>query len=381
MMTYLENGHIFVEGAFKKANLLIARSKIERIGNVSVQTLDELQVEVLDCSGCYIIPGLIDPHLHLTGGSGERGGFSSQSLGILVSECVEGGVTTLVGTIGVDTTTKTMPELIAKAKAFNDIGLNAFCYTGGYDCPPRTITDSVRNDIIYIPEVIGVGELAIADRRAPEPELRDLARAVVDAYVGGMLANKPGIAHIHVGPGQRRLQTIRDLMEQHEVIPAKIYMTHIGRSQALVEEAIDLAKKGCFIDFDLWERDFCYWYKIYKDLGGPLSQVTVSSDAGIGKPSELWEELRSGVLQHGLSLEELIPHFTSHPARALELSQKGRILVGCDADLAIFDVKELAMKHVISRGQIFVKDGKYITGEDFRISRRGFDIYGIRKKG
>lgn len=379
MVIYLVDGLIFDGKNFVPNNVLVMDEKIYRIGAVSNGVLDELNALVLDCRGCYVIPGILDPHLHLAGGSGERGGFHTQALEILVDECVKGGVTTLVGTLGVDTTTKTMPDLVAKARGFTEMGLTAFCYTGGYDIPPKTITDSVRNDVLYIPEIIGVGEIAIADRRAPEPDLKDLARACVDAYVGGLLANKPGISHIHAGGGELRLKTLRDLFDKHTVFPANFHITHIGRSRELIKECIDIAKRGCFVDLDLWDQDFSYWYQIYRESDGPLSQLTVSSDAGWGEPAELFYELRTAVLEHGFSLEEILPHFTSNTARALKLAQKGNIVPGADADIAVFDQKDLEMKHVISRGQIMMNEGKLKLPDRSKDTRRNFDIYGTRK--
>lgn len=380
MFVYLQNGQYFDGTQFLGQDIFVSGTSISKIGTLEVGTLKDLDIEVLDCSGCYLIPGLIDPHLHLAGGSGEIGGFHSQSMSILLSEAVAGGVTTLIGTIGVDTTTKSMPELIARCKAFNELGLTAYCYTGGYDCPPKTLTDSVRNDLIFIPEVIGVGELAIADRRAPEPDIKDLAKACIDAYVGGMLANKPGVSHIHVGDGVRRMQTLRDLMEKHVVLPGNFHITHIGRSEALIKEAVEMARQGCYVDLDLWDRDFSYWYQVYLDLKGPLDQLTVSSDASKGPPADLWYELKAGVLTHGFKLEDLLKHFTSNTAQALKLSRKGRLVVGCDADIAVFNKETFEMKHVISRGQILMKDGKLNFINRPPESRREFDVYGIRKE-
>lgn len=379
-MIYLSGAEVYVNGAFIKTDVLTVGEKIVHLGTLLPAQLQGLDVESLDCKDLRIIPGLVDPHLHLSGGSGERGGFSTQSLGVLLSECVGGGVTTLVGTLGVDTTTKTMPDLIGRAKAYRELGLTAYCYTGGYDCPPHTMTDSVRNDIIFIEEIIGVGELAIADPRAPEPLLHDLARASIDAYVGGMLSNKPGITHIHAGPGEKRLKTVRDLLAQHEVFPRNLHITHIGRSRELMVEAVDLAKRGCYVDLDLWERDFAVWYKVYRELDGPLSQLTVSSDAGQGAPAELWYEMRDYVLKEGVAIEEILPHFTLNTATALRLKNKGRIAVGADADLAVYSVKDLEMKYVISRGSILMRNGKFCFGQAPNNARRDFDIYGIRKE-
>ena len=115
-----------------------------------------------------MVPGFIDPHEHLLGGSGEEG-WASQTPEIALSEIVAGGITTVVGCLGTDTTTKTMPGLLAKAKAFNDEGLTAYIYSGGYNVPPITLTGSVRTDMLFVPEVIGAGEIAISDARSTEP--------------------------------------------------------------------------------------------------------------------------------------------------------------------------------------------------------------------
>ena len=66
-----------------------------------------------------MVPGLIDPHIHLLGGSGETG-FSTQTPEFFISEIVRFGVTTVVGTLGVDTTMKTMAGLLAKVKALTE---------------------------------------------------------------------------------------------------------------------------------------------------------------------------------------------------------------------------------------------------------------------
>ena len=100
-------------------------------------------------------------------GAGKRG-FSSQTPEIFLREIATAGVTTVVGCLGVDTTTKTMPGLLARAKALSEEGLTAFIWSGGR-VPPTTITGSLRDDLIFIDEVIGAGEVAISDNRATEP--------------------------------------------------------------------------------------------------------------------------------------------------------------------------------------------------------------------
>ncbi len=96
---------------------------------------------------------------------------------------------------------KTMAGLLAKVKALKEDGLNAFVWTGGYDVPPNSIMDTVREDIMFIDEVIGTGEVAISDQRGLDPPINELARVATHSHVGGMLANKAGLTHFHVGEG------------------------------------------------------------------------------------------------------------------------------------------------------------------------------------
>src|SRR3712207_9316423 len=91
---------------------------------------------------------------------------------------------------------KTMPGLLAKVKALREEGLTAYCWSGGYNVPPTSIMESVRQDILFIDEVIGAGEVAIADERATDPDPRELAKVVHDAYVGGKLSKKAGEAQL-----------------------------------------------------------------------------------------------------------------------------------------------------------------------------------------
>src|SRR4051812_4245422 len=137
MLLLVEGGDLFTPDPAGRGSVLIAGGKILKVGEVDRRALDRLGVEydVVDAAGRLVIPGLIDPHEHLLGGSGE-GGFSAQTPEIRPAEIVLGGITTVVGTLGVDTTMKNMPGLVGRAKALREQGLTAFCWTGGGDRPP-----------------------------------------------------------------------------------------------------------------------------------------------------------------------------------------------------------------------------------------------------
>lgn len=380
MFTLLKNGEVFLNGKFEKTNLLIKDDRIVKIGPFDFKDLShyDLETEIIDCAHHYICPGFIDSQLQLAGGSGEDG-FLSQPPRILIEECVLGGITTVIGTIGVDTTTKTMSSLFGSVRAFREAGISSYAFTGGYEIPPQTITGSVRTDIIFIDEIIGVGETAIADHRAPEPTPDALARVVVDAYVGGLMTHKAGVTRIHVGEGQRRLKTLREMCEHHEIIYESLYITHLERSKQLVQEGIEIAKKGSYVDFDIQENDLEIGLKNFYECNGPLDRLSFSSDAGVSSPTELWTEIRKCVLQYKIPFVNLLPHVTTVPAKALKLPFKGTLTQGNDADIVVIEKKNLDIHYVMASGKFFYRAGKFQYLDQPYTGRRKADWYGIRK--
>ena len=368
MLTLIENGDVYAPEHLGEHSILLVDGKIGLIGEVDRHAVDAigLDVDVIDASDCIVCPGFIDPHEHLLGGSGEEG-FATQTPEIHLSEIVTAGITTVVGTLGVDTTMKTMAGLLAKAKALREEGMTAYLWSGGYNVPPTSIMSSVREDMMFIDEVIGAGEVAIADERATEPSIRELAKLVVDTRMGGKLSRKAGVTHFHVGPGKRRMQCLKDLIEcdQFEIDPCWLYPTHVERSEALMRDAIALTKKGCHVDIDVQEEDLARWLAFYVEHGGDLAKLTVSSDASKKGPGTLFEQIRNCARGHRLPLPELLALVTSNTADVLALEQKGRLQTGAHGDLLVIDRTEFRLVHVLARGKRMVDDGELATRERF----------------
>ena len=364
MHTLIENGDVYAPQPLGRRSVLLADSKIAAVGRVNRPALEALGVEyeVVDADGCLVTPGWIDPHVHLLGGSGEQG-FSTQTPEFFVGEIVRHGFTTVVGCLGVDTTMKTMPGLLAKAKALEEEGLNAKIWTGGYNVPATSILGSAREDIMFIDEVIGIGEVAISDKRGMEPDVQALARLMTDAYVGGMLAKKAGVTHFHVGEGKRRLETLRRVIEEHEVEPSWIYATHVERNEALMREAIELAGRGAAVDIDTVEGDLAKWLRFYFDHGGDPGQLTLSSDASINSPRAHAEQICHCVVHEGFPLEQVLPLVTSNTARILKLAEKGTLEPGKMGDVLVMERDTLKLRYVWSKGQCMVRDGELVARE------------------
>ena len=71
----------------------------------------------------------IDQHIHITGGGGE-GSFKTRVPEAPLSKIVEAGVTTVVGVLGTDSTTRNVENLLAKAKSLKEEGISCYITTG-----------------------------------------------------------------------------------------------------------------------------------------------------------------------------------------------------------------------------------------------------------
>ena len=363
-LTLIRGGEVYAPRPIGRCDLLLLGERIGRMGGVDPAVLGDLGLphEIVDAKGLLIVPGFVDPHAHLIGAGGEQG-FATRIPEVGVEELVAAGITTVVGCLGTDTTTRHLPSLVAKVRQLQAHGLSAFMLTGGFPVPPPTLLGSIQSDLVVITEVIGVGEVAIADARALEPTPRDLARVVSEALVGGSLSGKAGRTLIHVGPGRGRLGIVQALLDQHEVPPDYLHVVHISRSEALMDDAIALAQRGVWVGIDTVDEDLLRWVRYYREHGGPPERLTVCSDAHTsgGAPAKLHQQFVACVGQGGLSLEDVLPLFTQNVACAWRLTSKGSLVEGSDADLLLLEPDSLEVRHVFARGQHILRDREVVV--------------------
>lgn len=383
--TLIRNAEVYAPESLGRRDLLLGGGKVLWIGTDAPDLPATFGAQVLDLGGRRLLPGLIDGHVHVTGGGGEAG-FASRVPAPTLSRYTRSGVTTVVGLLGTDDVARGTRELLAHVNALREEGLSAWGYAGGYHLPPATLTGSVRADLVFIDCLIGVGELAISDHRSSQPTLDELLRIASEAHVAGLMTGKAGIVHLHLGDGSRGLDLVRRALDQSELPPRVFNPTHVNRRKALFEEAIALARRGCSIDItafpvdegeDAWSAADALVR--YLDSGAPRDRVTVSSDAGgclpcfdaqgrvcsmdVGHSGALVDTLRE-LLARGIALQDALPAFTSNVAGLLRLPGKGRIAVGADADLVALDASG-AVTDVFAGGRPHLRDGAVLRRGTF----------------
>lgn len=372
MLKLLTNAHIFAPGDRGVCHLLIAGDRIVWLG-ADIDDLGAVKpVETFDLQGQRLIPGLIDGHAHLTGGGGEAG-FGSRLPAVPHERFLGAGITTVVGVLGTDDTTRDPRSLVAQCLYLREHGVNAWCHTGGYHVPPATFTGNVRDDIVFLDPVIGVGEIAISDHRSSQPSFEEILRIASDAHVAGLITGKAGILHLHLGDGERGLELVRRAVAETELPPRVFNPTHINRRKALFDEALDVARAGCSVDITAFPVDqTCSEDELaadeallrYLDSGVAPDRITMSSDGGgclpvfnaqgemerfdIGQPATLTDTL-ARLLTRGAPLQRVLPAFTLNPARLLRFHDRGRIETGSAADLVVLNNRH-GIEKVMSQG-------------------------------
>lgn len=377
MLELLTNARVFAPEDLGVCHLVVGGGQILSIGQ-DRQAISVPHAMLTDVGGRRLIPGLIDGHAHVTGGGGESG-FSSRVPALPLSRFTSAGVTSVVGVLGTDDTTRDTRGLLAQTRALREEGLGAWCHTGGYHVPPVTLTGSVRDDIVYLDPVIGVGELALSDHRSSQPTRDELLRIASDAHVAGMISGKAGIVHLHLGDGERGLELVRQALSLSE-LPARVFNpTHVNRRKALFDEALDLTRDGATVDItaysvskeeDAWSAEDALFK--FLESGAPADRVTISSDGGgclpvfneqgeitemdVGRPESLAQTL-GRLLAGGAELDQVLPAFTSNVAKILRLHDRGRIASGCAADLVVLGDDD-RIHDVMIAGIWHVKDGR-----------------------
>ncbi len=345
-----------------------------------------LNAEVIHLDSGLLIPGLIDLHVHLTGGGGE-GGPTTRTPEMQLSQFIQGGVTTAVGCLGTDGFVRTVEQLLMKAKSLCQEGITCHIYTGAYQVPPPTILGEVAKDLALIEEVIGVGEIALADHRSSFPILPDLIRLAQHTKVGGMLGGKAGITHFHMGDGQKPFDLIYQMLENSEMSWHQLLPTHCNRNAHIFEESktygrqglVDLTASSFPFDPEVEIKPSSCVTELLKS-GVPLEHITISSDAGgtlpifdeqgnlkemnVGQPVSVFIELIDLVQQEGMPWEKALRPFTSNPADILQLSTKGRIRTGLDADVVVLD-KAGQIRYVVAKGEFLMKNGEIVRKGGF----------------
>ena len=378
-ITIIKNANIYAPEKLGIKDILVCNGKIVMVDEKI--ELTSVVHSLIDAGGMIVTPGLIDQHMHIIGAGGKSGYFSITPE-VQPSELIRCGTTTVVGMLGTDGITKELTTLYAKCKSLEQYGIGAYMLTSYFAVPPKTITGSVTEDMLFIDKIIGC-KVAISDERSSFPTKQELLRLINQVHVGGLTSGKGGVLHVHLGALPSRMQMLLEIAREYPTLVKHISPTHVGRTAALFDEAVEFAALGGMIDIFTGGTKFDEPYKILLhgiEKGVPVEQMTFSSDGNAGMSKKdpetggqivykapLHLNLQQGrklVKEGGMPLEDAIRPVTSNPARNMTLRAKGRIAPDRDADLCFFD-NDLNLQSVIVGGVTWMQEGKLVKVGNF----------------
>lgn len=371
MFTLIKNGQVYSPDALGALDVLIAGETIVAMApGLSAAGLPA-PCEVIDVAGKVVAPGLVDQHIHLIGGGGE-GGLGTRTPPASFGKLLRAGISTVVGVLGTDGSTRSPRDLYAKVMGFRQEGLSAYLYTGSYELPTVTITGTVRSDLIFIEPVLGA-KIALGDHRGSFPNFEEMLRTASDVRMGGMLSGKRGVLHIHLGALAGSFEMIEAVVARG--IPRQHFTpTHVARTEALLAEAIAFGRAGGLIDITSGGGSAvsaCEAVRLALEAGVAPDRITISSDGNGSMPvfdaqgkmvaiaaAAVDSNLRllPQLVDAGVALPQALALTTRNPARGLGIA-KGELQVGGAADLLVLD-DSMEVHTLIARGRVMVGAGE-----------------------
>lgn len=389
MITVIKDVEVYSPKYLGKKQVVITSNVFEGIYDEIKIPKDFVDITEIDGKGYIMFPGFIDNHVHIIGGGGE-GGFSTRTREINFSELTKAGVTTVVGCLGTDGVCRDINSLIAKARVLEEEGITTYCYSGSYEIPVKTVTSGIKEDLMLIDKIIGVGEIALSDHRSSQPKYDEFVNTVAKARVGGLLSGKAGIVNVHLGGGAKKLEMLFSLIRNTEIPATQLLPTHINRSSELFEMGMDYLKEGGFIDLttssnpeflEPGELRASEGLKKIYDMNLPLDKVTFSSDAqgsmplfnekreliglGICSVETLYGEVRDAILNKNVPIEDAIAVITSNVAEVLKFNNLGRIQKNYQADFVLVDKDTLKIDTVYAKGRALIKNKEVLVKGTF----------------
>ena len=380
----IKNGEIYAPEYSGNKDILIANDKIflidRNITESAANSLDK-NIKIIDASKCIVIPGFIDQHVHINGAGGE-GGPQYRTPPIQLSELIKAGITSVIGLLGTDGFARSLKALLMKAKGLENEGISTWIYTGAYQYPSPTITGDILSDIMLIDKIIGV-KISLSDHRSSHPTIDELTKVASEARVGGMLAGKVGIVHIHMGSEKLGLNPLFEIVKNTDIPIEQFAPTHLNRNKDLFKSAIEFGKMGGYIDLTTGvpaegkSSGTIKSSKAVKRLaenGVSIERISMSTDGNGSMPkfnkkkeiagmtvasvSSLYKEFVDIIKEEKMSVQDAVRVSSTNIAKHLKLEKKGEIIEGKDADIIVLDKNTLQIKHVIAKGKIMMKNEK-----------------------
>jgi dihydroorotase len=338
----LKGGHV-VDGRNRISavrDVAIANGKIAAV-QANINPADAFKV--VDATGYYVTPGLVDIHVHVYAGTGERGSYAGDNSLYPDGFTLRSGVTTVV-----------------------DAGSSGW---RSFDDFKQRIIDRSRTRVLALLNIVGAGmrgekfEQNLADMEAKPTA--DMALRHKDVIVGvktahyagpewtpveraveaGTQANIPVMVDFGTNKPERPLAEL----VTKKLRPGDIY-THMysGLRNELDDSGhvnpgmVEGRKRGVIFDVGHGGGSFAWRIAVPAMKQGFLPD-SISTDLHIGSMNAGMKDMLNVMgkfLAMGMPLDDVIVRSTWHPAREIKREEFGHLSVGAPADVTVLKLEQ-----------------------------------------
>ncbi len=377
----LQGGHVIdaKSGTSAVRDVAIAGGKIAAVA----ERIDPAEAfKVVDVKGLYVTPGLVDMHVHVYAGTGERGSYAGDNSLYPDGFTLRVGVTTVV-----------------------DAGCAGW---RNFDDFKDRVVDRSRTRVLAFLNIVGRGmrgdkyEQDLADMEAkPTAEMalrhKGLIVGIKTAhYAGpewapversveaGEIANVPVMVDFGANKPERPLE---DLLTK-KLRPGDIYAhMYSGNRRELLEDGTvnpgmwEGRKRGVLFEVGHGGGSFSWVVAVPAVKEGFLPDA-ISTDLHIGSMNTGMKDqlnVMSKFLALGLSLEDVIAKSTWGPARMVKREDLGHLSVGAPADVTVLSLQKGSFGFVDSFGGKMRGDRKLVCELTLRDGRILYDLNGLAR--
>lgn len=307
--------------------------------------------KVVNATGLYVAPGLIDIHVHIGHGGAPLNWFTPEArahtmpYGIPADLALQSGVTSVVdaGSSGAETFLLEKEEVIDRAKvrvlAFLNIvanGMNGGLEQSLDEMDPKLCAETIKK---YPDIIVGVKTAHYWTEKPWDPEHVPWG-SVDQAEECGQAANVP----VMVDFWPRPARTYADLILK-KMRPGDIH-THVfaqqfpiivdGKVNPIMQQA-----RARGVIFDVGHGAGSFWFR---NAAPAVKQGFIpdsfSTDLHSGNYTILsMNNVMSKFLSMGVPLEDVIRRSTVNPAKEIKRPELGTLSVGRDADIAVLELQ------------------------------------------